>query len=208
MVMVETNDNSTQYFTLQFTDMFGGSFNTRPVDVGACEVNADGGCRELQYALMELPNFAIPEVEVDLVDKIQRVSGDMIYTYVVHFSDASNTGKQNTLECEVVQDSTASGAAPKYTNPLHCETYNVGQPEWYGADGDELTLKTNFNGYSIDYSMDDLIPACNNGDLCKETAYEEFVPCSNKGTCDEGTGTCVCSEGHFGEACEKQSTFY
>jgi hypothetical protein len=51
MVQIAISDNST-FFTLQFTDMFGGEFTTRPVAVGGCEVDAAGGCSELQYALM------------------------------------------------------------------------------------------------------------------------------------------------------------
>jgi hypothetical protein len=210
MVQVAVTDNST-FFTLEFTDMFGGAFTTRPIAVDACEVDAAGGCRELQYALMELPNFAIPEVEVDLVDiETQDVSGTAttVNTYVVHFSDPSNTGKQNTLQCEVIADNTAAGAAPKYANVVECATYNVGQPEWYDDAGNELTLESSIAGIDITYAMDDLIPDCTSGALCAETAYEEFVPCSNKGLCDYATGNCVCSEGHFGEACEKQSTFY
>jgi hypothetical protein len=210
MVQVAVTDNST-FFTLEFTDMFGGAFTTRPIAVDACEVDAAGGCRELQYALMELPNFAIPEVEVDLVDiETQDVSGTAttVNTYVVHFSDPSNTGKQNTLQCEVIADNTAAGAAPKYANVVECATYNVGQPEWYDDAGNELTLESSIAGIDITYAMDDLIPDCTSGALCAETAYEEFVLCSNKGLCDYATGNCVCSEGHFGEACEKQSTFY
>merc|ERR1711907_890048 len=94
MVQVAYTDEST-YFTLQFTDMFGGQFTTRPVAVANnCTAGGEGGCRELQYALMELPNFAIPEVEVDLVD-VDTSTSTTIHTYVVHFSDAANTGKQN-----------------------------------------------------------------------------------------------------------------
>jgi len=210
MVQAAFTSNDT-YFTLSFTDMFGGEFTTRPISVASCEVGANGGCREMQYALMELPNFAIPEVEVDLVEyHSEDVLGTTtdLKTYVIHFSDASNTGKQNTLSCENIADSTSSGAAPKYTNVAGCNTYNVGQPEWFSDDGTELSLESETGGISRTYSMDDLIPACDAGALCSETAYEEFVPCSNKGICDSSTGTCVCSEGHFGEACEKQSTFY
>lgn len=210
MVQVGITDNTT-YFTLQFTDMFGGEFVTRPVAVDACEVGATGGCRELQYALMELPNFAIPEVEVDLVASVTEAPlgvDTTINTYVIHFSDAANTGKQNTLECEVVADNSEHGAAPKYDNVAACMTYNVGQPEWYDDAGNQLFLNTTIAGVEIDYAMDELIPDCTDGALCAETAYEEFVPCSNKGACDYATGTCVCSEGHFGEACEMQSTFF
>jgi len=205
LIQAVYSDNST-FFTVQFTDMFGGTFTTRPVSVASCEVDADGGCRELQYALMELPNFAIPEVEVDLVDQTED-GGAYQNTYVIHFSDASNTGKQNTVKCEQVADSTVAGAAPRYANVVACETYNIGQPEWYDEAGNELTLQTTAGTITSSYSMSDLIAPCT-GDLCSQTAYEEFVPCSNKGTCDTATGVCVCSEGHFGEACEKQSTFY
>lgn len=209
MVQIAISDNST-FFTLQFTDMFGGEFTTRPVAVGSCEVDAAGGCSELQYALMELPNFAIPEVEVDLVaiDNSNSATSQTINTYVVHFSDAANTGKQNTLQCELISDSSGDGAAPRYTNADDCAVYNVGQPEWFDDAGNELTLSTSLAGHSIAYNMDDLIPACDSGAACANTAYEEFVPCSNKGLCDHATGTCVCSEGHFGEACEKQSTYF
>jgi len=209
MVQVAISDNST-YFTLQFTDMFGGEFTTRPVAVDACEMNAPGGCPELQYALMELPNFAIPEVEVDLVAIVNddTAASQTINTYVIHFSDAANTGKQNTLQCELLEDSSGDGAAPKYTNVDACAVYNVGQPEWYDESGTEISLSTSIGGHDFSYSMDDIIPACTSGDACADTAYEEFVPCSNKGLCDTATGTCVCSEGHFGEACEKQSTYF
>ena len=205
LIQAAYTDNAT-FFTLSFTDMFGGEFTTRPIAVDTCDVGAEGGCREVQYALMELPNFAIPEVEVDLVD-LQEDGGTYVESYVVHFSDPSNTGKQNTLTCENIADSSGSGAAPKYSNVADCTTYNVGQPEWYSDEGDEMTLTTTTGAVSITYSMSDLIPACT-GDLCSETAYEEFVPCSNKGVCDSSTGTCICSEGSFGEACEKQSTFF
>jgi hypothetical protein len=203
----EANEDTT-FFTVQFTDMFGGQFTTRPVSVNACTVGADGGCRELQYALMELPNFAIPEVEVDLVQKEDDGAGTVLETFVIHFSDPANTGKQNTVQCEVIADSTNAGAAPRYANVDECQTFNVGQPEWFDEAGNELTLDTTVGGISNSFDMATLIGACTNGDLCADTAYEEFVPCSNKGLCDSSTGTCVCSEGHFGEACEKQSTFY
>jgi len=30
--------------------------------------------------------------------------------------------------------------------------------------------------------------------------------CSNRGTCDQSTGLCVCESGYYGEACSKQTT--
>lgn len=32
--------------------------------------------------------------------------------------------------------------------------------------------------------------------------------CSGRGVCDYTTGTCVCSSGYFGEACDVQFNFY
>merc|ERR1712037_518107 len=60
-----------RYFTLSFTDMFGGTFTTRPIldHAPSCALpdakTKFTPCPEVQYALMDLPNFAIPEVEVD-----------------------------------------------------------------------------------------------------------------------------------------------
>ena len=204
LVQVAATDAST-FFTLEFTDMFGGTFVTRPIAVDSCATVGEG-CREVQYALMELPNFAIPEVEVDLASIV--VDGlTTVYSYVVHFTDSSTTGKQNTLMCETIADADQAGSAPKYANVDACMTFNVGQPEWYSASGTQLTLENTIAGVAMTYDMDDLIPDCT-GTLCADTAYEEFVPCSNSGLCDYATGTCVCGEGHFGEACEKQSTFF
>jgi len=51
--------------------MFGGTFTTRPIldHAPSCALkNAKPTpCPEVQYALMDLPNFAIPEVEVDAI---------------------------------------------------------------------------------------------------------------------------------------------
>lgn len=34
----------------------------------------------------------------------------------------------------------------------------------------------------------------------------EYVTCSNRGSCDSGTGLCVCESGYYGEDCSKQTT--
>ena len=38
--------------------------------------------------------------------------------------------------------------------------------------------------------------------------YAEHAECSNRGTCDSGTGTCSCFEGFTGEACSDQTVFF
>merc|ERR1719183_2064464 len=41
-----------------------------------------------------------------------------------------------------------------------------------------------------------------------KSSYPKSAPCANKGLCDAATATCKCANGHYGESCEKQSTFY
>merc|ERR1711881_19974 len=51
-----------------------------------------------------------------------------------------NSGKQNTLECEVVDDSAVAGAQPKYPAVEACQVYNVGGPEWFDDSGEAIEL--------------------------------------------------------------------
>merc|ERR1712100_323626 len=200
--------------TLTFTDMFGGEFTTRPIMNGRCEVvgtlDADGTpaslgqpCAEVQYALMDLPNMAVPEVEVDLVfDKLSQ--GGTTRAYLVSFTDPSTAGKQNTLKCNAQvaagANTNEAGSQPKYPSGAACNIYNVGIPEWYTASGGDQTLVIE----SETKTKADIVGTGGTS----ETTYEDFQPCSSKGDCDTSTGTCVCRSGHYGEACEKQSTYY
>jgi len=137
-----------RYFTLSFTDMFGGTFTTRPILDHAPSCAIPSGqklqpCPEVQYALMDLPNFAIPEVEVDAIELTAAGSGaakTATSLYTVQFTDPSNAGKQNTLTCELVADSSVDGAQPRYTSVTSCEVYNVGGPEWFDESGEKQTL--------------------------------------------------------------------
>merc|ERR1712080_25713 len=162
---------------------------------------------EVQYALMDLPNFAIPEVEVDAVKQV--VAGPTTTTlYTVQFTDSSNSGKQNTLECETVGDSNVNGAQPKYDAVAACKVFNVGGPEWYNDSGEAIELVLAGEGFpevTAKYKQADIIPGSSAND---KTTYEDFQPCASKGDCDGATGTCTCNYGHYGEACEKQSTYY
>merc|ERR1711990_746779 len=84
-----------RYFTLSFTDMFGGTFTTRPIldHAPSCVIPAGQTlkpCPEVQYALMDLPNFAIPEVEVDILNIANDDDGNLAESmYLVFFTDAS-----------------------------------------------------------------------------------------------------------------------
>merc|ERR1711981_92793 len=203
--------NPNQY--MSFTDMFGGTFTTRPILDHAPSCAIPSGqklqpCPEVQYALMDLPNFAIPEVEVDAIELTAAGSGaakTATSLYTVQFTDPSNAGKQNTLTCELVADSSVDGAQPRYTSVTSCEVYNVGGPEWFDESGEKqtLNLKAKFTELANKQKAD-ILGAANTANA--GTTYEDFQPCSSKGDCDAATGTCTCNAGHYGEACEKQST--
>lgn len=208
--------NSERYFTLSFTDMFGGTFTTRPIldHAPSCALPAGAKftpCPEVQYALMDLPNFAIPEVEVDAFPITEAGAGaakTSTSMYTIQFTDSSNAGKQNTLTCELVSDSTVNGAQPKYQSVSACKVYNVGGPEWFDESGTalELDLSGTFAELTTKLTRTFLLGAANTANAA--TTYEDFQPCSSKGDCDAATGTCTCNAGHYGEACEKQSTYY
>jgi len=190
--------------------MFGGKFTTRPIQDNhpACKITTGPvPCREVQYALMDLPNFAIPEVEVDAVKSV--VKGTTTTSlYSVQFTDSSNSGKQNTLQCETVTDSNVNGAQPKYDSVAACKVFNVGGPEWFDNSGEPVKLDLATQGFpevTTKYAQTDILPGST---ADAKTTYEDFQPCASKGDCDGATGTCTCNSGHYGEACEKQSTYY
>lgn len=208
LVVTRTLTTTKQYFTLTFTDMFGGRFTTRPILDDACTVTKP--CPEVQYALMDLPNFAIPEVEVDSMQSIDTGSGATGTTttlYTVQFTHSSNAGKQNTLECQVVATNDVAGAQPLYASVEECQVFNVGGPEWFDESGEELKLQlAKFPEVTAAQTKALTLGATNKANAA--TTYEDFQPCSSKGDCDGATGSCTCNSGHYGEACEKQSTYY
>jgi len=84
------------FFQLRFTDQFGGEYDTRPIKIDTTAttgLTADQNANSIQDALEALPNFAIPEIEIDVTqtDKKKPIIS-------VEFTDAHNTGKQNMLE--------------------------------------------------------------------------------------------------------------
>jgi len=206
LIVSRSSDTADKYFTLSFTDMFGGTFTTRPIkDKGCTKGNP---CPEIQYALMDLPNAAIPEVEIDYVENVAG-TGKSTSLYTVHFTHSSNAGKQNTLECDVVANSNVAGAQPNYPNVEACAVFNVGGPEWFDASGEAISLNLATNGFPEITTLQTktLILTASNG-ATAATTYEDFQPCASKGDCDGSTGTCTCNSGHYGEACEMQSTYY
>jgi len=216
LVVTRSLSAGKSYFTLTFTDMFGGDFTTRPIldKAPSCPKptapKTGEPCPEIQYALMDLPNFAIPEVEVDTTQRLTAGTGATATTtslYTVQFTHSSNAGKQNTLRCEVVDNSNVAGAQPKYAAVAKCEVFNVGGPEWFDESGEGLSLTlASFPEVTAKQTKTLTLGADNPATAA--TTYEDFQPCSSKGDCDAATGTCTCNSGHYGEACEKQSTYY
>jgi hypothetical protein len=213
------SSTGADYFTLTCKDMFGGTFETRPIAVAGC-TRSDGpaSCREVQYALMELPNFAIPNVEVDIMGTSAGTANEFLYR--IHFTDSANTGKQNTLACSTNTnegEASTAGSAPLYDAADSCETFDVGYPEWFDSEGvlSALTTSTSASlsvsdvlGGTNAGSTEDLDDVVTAGSDSNVPTYDSFVPCANKGNCDSATGSCACVDGHYGEACEMQSTYY
>jgi hypothetical protein len=200
------NTNKDDYFTLQMKDMFGGTYTTRPINAHKC--TTAGSCNEVQYALMELPNFAVPDVEVDLLN-LGLPAGEK--AFLVHFNDGANAGKQNTLECEAVANPNVDGAAPKYNPVIACYVFHAGVPEWYNADKTLRSFK--LNGKEVTQAQV-LSPqtllhekGSNAQTFLKEQKYKEFIPCSGRGTCNTDTGVCKCAAGAAGQGCRIATIF-
>jgi len=108
------------FFQLRFVDQFGGEYDTRPIKIDVNAVNAGGltaaeNANSIQDALEALPNFAIPQVEVDV-----DISTPASPKIEVKFTDGHNTGKQNLLSF-VSRAACESGSQPLFrvanTNP-------------------------------------------------------------------------------------------
>jgi len=81
------------FFQLRFCDQFGGEYDTRPIKIDADSLTEAQNANSIQDALEALPNFAIPEVEID-VDLTNKAKP----TIKVFFTDGHNTGKQQMLQ--------------------------------------------------------------------------------------------------------------
>jgi len=96
------------FFQLRFTDQFGGEYDTRPIKVDIEGLTAAQNANSIQDALEALPNFAIPQVEVDFDDTSKTDP-----KIDVKFTDGHNTGKQQILMYKATAPC-ASGSQPLF----------------------------------------------------------------------------------------------
>merc|ERR1712226_1779419 len=80
------------FFQLRFTDQFGGEYDTRPIKIDATMSEAENA-NSIQDALEALPNFAIPEVEIDV--DLTNTAKPVIDVF---FTDGHNTGQQKLVQ--------------------------------------------------------------------------------------------------------------
>merc|ERR1712151_589354 len=81
------------FFQLRFTDQFGAEYDTRPIKIDTTALTADQNANSIQDALEALPNFAIPEIEID-VD--QGITAKPVID--IFFTDGHNTGQQKLVQ--------------------------------------------------------------------------------------------------------------
>jgi len=98
----------TAFFQLRFTDQFGAEYDTRPIKIDATLMSEEENANSIQDALEALPNFAIPEVEID-VDLATPASP----VVKVFFTDGHNTGQQQLLQV-VARAACESGSQPLF----------------------------------------------------------------------------------------------
>jgi len=102
------NSATTAFFQLRFVDQFGGEYDTRPIKIDQAMTTSQNS-NSIQDALEALPNFAIPEIEVD-VDITTAPATPKIDIY---FTDAHNTGRQSLLQFKA-EAKCAHGSQPKF----------------------------------------------------------------------------------------------
>jgi hypothetical protein len=146
----------------------------------------------IRHALQDLPNFAIPSVNVT-----NFVTGGEIWGNVfdITFTDETTSGKQNLLECVYDSARGCDGAQPKMKSVVVPSNTNG------AAAGLSQIYTTGGTTQVVDCQVVE-VP------LTGTNTYEEHSECSNRGLCDASTGVCECFEGHTGEACSTQTIFF
>jgi len=183
----------------------------------------------IRQALQQLPNFAIPSVNVTNYYIRRDDNGNGVYTdggdvsvmfsnvFDVTFTNAANAGKQNLLECVYEHSNACEGAFPRLMNSGTKAggtfAYNTARADRRECDKATGASDVGTQVCNYQYGNKDVgnvnVRSCTVEEVHPGTrVYEESVECSNRGTCDTGSGTCTCFEGHSGEACEEQTVFF
>jgi len=141
----------------------------------------------IRDALQDLPNFAIPSVNVTNYDSGNSKWGNV---FDITFSDLATSGQQQLLECVYDSDRACDGAQPKMVT--------------------SKTTATSATDVFVTLGGTTQVGDCTVFEvpLASGNTYEEHHECSNRGLCDGSTGVCECFEGHTGEACSKQTVFF
>jgi len=118
------------FLHMRFKDQFNGVYDTRPILLDVANLDDDENANSVQDALEALPNFAIPEIEVDFEPKN---AGKTIVDITVEFTDGHNTGRQSLLEV-YSKSECSDGAQPLFESvvaagDVSCAVARVPKPE-------------------------------------------------------------------------------
>lgn len=118
------------FLHMRFKDQFNGVYDTRPILLDVANLDDDENANSVQDALEALPNFAIPEIEVDFEPKN---AGKTIVDITVEFTDGHNTGRQSLLEV-YSKSECSDGAQPLFESvvaagDVSCAVERLSKPE-------------------------------------------------------------------------------
>lgn len=177
-------------------------FNNRMLRTTLKRFTAD----RIRHALQDLPNFAVPSVNVTNYIKPGSTSDGDIWGNVfdITFTDDATAGKQPLLECVYDSARSCAGAQPKMANldPFGPTINGLGASDKIRTVKSSPLLPQAGETTHVHYCGVFEVP------LAAGKDYEENAECSNRGLCDGSTGICNCFEGHTGENCSTQTVFF
>lgn len=131
MITIGQSGFAAGFFALQFTDMYNGDFTTRPIYVGGSSdapATTEDACADIANALMELPNFVVPNVT-----KSHSGGGASDYVCKITFVDAANSGEQDTMVALVGSQHDDANYQPRFVTMSGTITIAHDTSSW-GAD--------------------------------------------------------------------------
>ena len=241
--------NATSFkiaIALTFVDMFEGKYTTKPIRIankrrpqslwspinqyattsgepyvyGNGETLEDFDANRIRDALMSLPNFAIPSVNVtDVGDSIvacalencsvsetRAMNAESEYVFDVTFTHPANSGRQQLLTCVVASPNTDHPAfAPRMSAPTIYRENDTTTTHALG-DSESPTVV----GFTDWWEATPDGPSCTVEHVPLPIGAKEHASsvCSSRGVCDTASGMCSCFPGYAGEACGIQTIFF